>query len=142
MKKSLLALALLLPMAVSAANYLPITAIEKHPFMVPAGLALTAADVRAAMIRGAVTHDWVIRDVAPGRMEAVLVEPGAGGWTITLEFVYTATDYSILYKSSENLLDRKGNIHSSYSRWTRNLIKAIDAQAIAMQVERQTIPSA
>ena len=141
MKKLLLSLALAVPLTVSAAKHVTITPIENHPFVAPAGIELTAADVRAAIIRGAVTHDWVMRDVAPGRMEGVLTEP-TGDWQITLEFVYTDKHYSILYKDSQNLLDSDGRIHSSYVRWGRNLMKAIDAQSKAMQIERQAIPQA
>ncbi|NQD35451.1 hypothetical protein HPT27_00350 [Permianibacter sp. IMCC34836] len=140
MKKTLLAFVLALPLTVGATSYVPIENIEHHRFVGPSGVVMTAADVRAAIIRGAATHDWVMRDVAPGRIEAVLTEP-TGDWKITLEFTYTDTDYSIIYKSSENLLNNKGFIHSSFIRWGRNLMKAIDAQSKAMEVERQAIPA-
>jgi hypothetical protein len=42
-----------------------------------------------------------------------------------VEIPYSASKYSIVYKSSENLDEADGKIHRNYNGWVQNLDRAI-----------------
>jgi hypothetical protein len=45
-----------------------------------------------------------------------------------VDIFYTATTYSIQYRSSINLDESGGQIHKNYNGWISNLVKGINTQ--------------
>jgi hypothetical protein len=48
--------------------------------------------------------------------------------TAVVEIPYSATSFSIKYRSSINLDQSGGNIHKNYNGWIQNLYKGINTQ--------------
>ena len=48
--------------------------------------------------------------------------------TAVVEIPYSATSYSIKYRSSIDLNESGGNIHKNYNGWIQNLNKGINTQ--------------
>jgi hypothetical protein len=48
--------------------------------------------------------------------------------TAVVDIFYTATTYSIQYRSSINLDESGGQIHKNYNGWISNLVKGINTQ--------------
>jgi hypothetical protein len=91
----------------------PVYNVSSAPVAAPAG-PLSTAQVRAAIIEALHDKGWVVRQDNPGRIEAeVLVRTHRAD----VEIDYSATQYSITYKDSENLLYDGATIHRNYNKW-------------------------
>ena len=82
----------------------------------------TAVQVRQAIITAGTSLGWNIVDNGPGRLEGTL---HLRTHTAVVEIPYSATSYSIVYKSSQNLNEAGGLIHTNYNGWVQNLDRTI-----------------
>ena len=82
----------------------------------------TAAQVRQSIITAGTSLGWKIVDKGPGKLEGTL---NVRTHVAVVDIPYSATKYSILYKSSENLSEADGSIHRNYNGWVENLDRTI-----------------
>src|SRR5436853_88263 len=85
-------------------------------------VAATAPQVRQAIVTAGTALGWKIADAGPGKLQGTL---SLRTHTAVVEIPYSATKYSILYKSSEGLGESGGTIHGNYNGWVQNLDRAI-----------------
>ncbi len=89
---------------------------------------LTAEEVRGAIVRAGAALGWIMKDVGPGRLTGTLL---LRTHTAEVDIPYSASSYSITYKSSINLQEAGGQIHRNYNGWIQNLNRGINAQLAA-----------
>lgn len=94
---------------------------------------LTEQDVRKAILTACSFRGWQATEVSPGLIEARLMVRNKH--TIVVDIPYTATTYSIKYKSSTNMeYDSKSDgsavIHPNYNKWVGTLNSDINTQII------------
>ena len=115
--------------ALSACNTLaPIQNVDSVPVSSSANKPLTAAEVRAAIVRAGAGLGWVMKDSGPGIINATLI---LRTHTAEVQIPYSATSYAIVYRSSINLQEGGGKIHRNYNGWVQNLNRGINAQLAA-----------
>lgn len=93
----------------------------------PAGRPLSADQVKASIVRAGAALGWQIREEASGKLVGTLI---LRSHTAVVDIPYSATSYSIQYKSSIDLSEGDGQIHKNYNGWIRNLTKGINAQLL------------
>ena len=100
----------------------PIHNVSDSPVVTTSGKSVTAPQVRTAIITAGAALGWKIVDAGPGKMVGTLTlrEHAA-----VVDIPYSATKYSITYKSGENLKAADGNIHKNYNGWIQNLDRGI-----------------
>lgn len=86
---------------------------------------LSALQVRDAIIRGGSNIGWEMSEERPGLAVGVWK---ARTHVVTVEIPYTATSYTIKYRSSQNMLAEGGKIHRNYNRWVERLYRNINAE--------------
>ncbi len=96
-------------------------------------VAASANDVRDAILRAGTRLGWTMRESAPGVIDATLT---VRAHFVASEIRYTDKDFSILYRSSENMNfdPADGKVHRSYNRWTKNLAKEISAELRSAEI--------
>ena len=95
----------------------PIYTVENAQVFTASGKPPTHAQVRQAVIQGAISKTWTIEARLIHRtLEAV----------VTID--YSPQRYSIRYKDSRKLSYEDGNIHKRYNTWVRKLRAAIDTR--------------
>ena len=120
---------LLLMVAVVLAGCAPLAPIQNvKDASVMATKPLTADQVKGAIVRAGTGLGWAMRDAGPGKLNGTLI---LRTHTAEVEIPYSATTYSITYKSSTNLQEAGGNIHRNYNGWITNLTRGINAQLAA-----------
>jgi hypothetical protein len=122
MKKLTAAAAIAAAILVGACTTQPIYNVNDEPVTTPTGKHLTASQVRSAIFTAGSSLGWVIKDAGPGRLLGTL---HLRTHTAVVEIPYSASKYSIVYKSSENLDEADGKIHRNYNGWVQNLDRAI-----------------
>jgi hypothetical protein len=122
MKKLTAAAAIAAAILVGACTTQPIYNVNDEPVTTPTGKHLTASQVRSAIVTAGSSLGWVIKDAGPGRLLGTL---HLRTHTAVVEIPYSASKYSIVYKSSENLDEADGKIHRNYNGWVQNLDRAI-----------------
>jgi hypothetical protein len=105
----------------------PIMNVKDELVAGPANKTVTAEDVRGAIIRAGAALGWQIKDGGPDKLIGTLV---LRTHTAVVEIPYSATSFSIIYKSSINLDEADGQIHKNYNGWISNLKKGIGAQML------------
>jgi hypothetical protein len=103
----------------------PIQNVKDAAVVTSSGKTLSADQVRAAIIRAGAGLGWQITEEAPGKLVGTLV---LRTHTAVVDIFYTATTYSIQYRSSINLDESGGQIHKNYNGWISNLVKGINTQ--------------
>jgi hypothetical protein len=93
----------------------------------PANKTVTPEDVRGAIIRAGSALGWQIKDDGPDKLIGTLV---LRTHTAVVDIPYSATSFSIIYKSSINLDEAEGQIHKNYNGWISNLKKGIGTQML------------
>ena len=100
----------------------PIQNVNDAAVTTPSAKALTASQVRSAVITAGTSLGWRMVDAGPGKLEGTL---NLRTHTAVVDIPYSAKTYSIVYKSSENLYEANGQIHTNYNGWVQNLDRAI-----------------
>ena len=112
-------------LSVAACTTAPIYNVEQSPVVVLGNKQLSQEQVRAAIVRAGVALGWQIRDEGPNTLVGTLQ---LRRHLAVITIPYSATNYSIKYRSSENLEEGAGVIHKNYNGWIQNLNKGIVAQ--------------
>ncbi|MCC6641523.1 MAG: hypothetical protein IT386_10215 [Deltaproteobacteria bacterium] len=122
----LFAAGLLVTLAAVGCRTAPIQNVYASALAPPASMS-DAAMIDAFRRAGAETG-WQIQPVAPGELEGHLTVRGRHFAVVTIS--YDRTQFSIVYKSSENLLYDGIHIHRNYNRWVlalaQNIRKTVD----------------
>jgi hypothetical protein len=121
----LVALALAAGLATAGCRTAPIYDVTEAAVPTIAGEPSSAERVREAIVRASARLGWGIRSVGPGALEGTL---GVRDHVAVVDIAYTPASFSIHYKSSLNLGESGGTIHSNYNGWVRNLQREINAE--------------
>ncbi|HEX4779950.1 MAG TPA: hypothetical protein VH301_04305 [Usitatibacter sp.] len=100
----------------------PIYNVSDAPVTTPSGRTLQASQVRQVIITAGAALGWRIVDAGPGHLEGTL---NLRTHTAVVDIPYSATHYSIQFKSGENLNVAGGTIHKNYNGWVQNLDRGI-----------------
>ena len=103
----------------------PIMNVDNAAVPATSGKPLTKEQVRAAIIRAGGGLGWQMKDETPDMLVGTLT---LRTHTAVVEIPYSATSFSIKYRSSVNLDQNGGNIHKNYNGWIQNLHKGINTQ--------------
>jgi hypothetical protein len=95
----------------------------------PTGKAVTESQVRSAIVTAGTSLGWQIADTGKGKLQGTL---NLRTHTAVVDIPYSAKAYSIVYKSSVNLNEANGSIHSNYNGWVQNLDRAIRTEISRM----------
>lgn len=91
--------------------------------MVPHGL--TKEQVRIDIADGCDIRNMTYKDISDNEIEAVHSRENI---SISFSIKYDESQYTIMYKDSQNLATDDGRVHSNYLRWVNNLKKSIDIE--------------
>jgi hypothetical protein len=116
-------------LGIVACTAVPIYNVSDVPATTASGKALTANQVRQGIISAGSALGWRMVDAGPGRLEGTL---NLRTHAAVVDIPYSATKYSIQYKSSENLNAADGSIHKNYNGWVQNLDRGIRATLSAL----------
>jgi hypothetical protein len=128
-KKLAAALVAAATLAIAGCTTQPIQNLNDVPVTTAGGKHLSASQVRSAIITAGTSLGWQVKDEGPGRLLGTL---HLRTHTAVVEIPYSASKYSILYKSSENLDEANGQIHRNYNGWVQNLDRAIRTEISRM----------
>jgi hypothetical protein len=93
--------------------------------LVPQGL--TKEQVRRDIGDACQSRDMTYKDISDNEIEAVLSK---GKMFVVMTIRYDATQYTIIYKDSQNLKAKKGKVHGKYLNWVKNLNKSIQNELL------------
>ena len=116
---------LVLAVAIAGCTSVPIMNVDNAAVPTASGKPLTQEQVRAAIIRAGGALGWQMKDEGPNKMVGTLV---LRTHTAVVDIPYSATNFSIKYRSSVNLDESGGNIHKNYNGWIQNLHRGINTQ--------------
>jgi len=105
----------------------PIYNVKDAPVSVPAGQQATMASVEQAILRAGNGLGWQMKVEKPGLIVGTL---NLRTHTVVVDIPFTASSYSILYRSSVNLNQQGDSIHANYNGWVQNLDQAIRNQLL------------
>ena len=109
-------------LAIAGCNTMPIQNVDQAA--VPSKT-LTSDQVRLAIIRAGDGLGWKMKDEGPNKMVGTLI---LRKHVAVVDIPYSATSYSIKYRSSVELDEKDGKIHKNYNGWIQNLTRNITAQ--------------
>jgi hypothetical protein len=120
-----------LPGGIAAARQsVPIVNVDNQPVTPASGKRPTLDQVRGAILRGATAQKWQAVASGSGLFTATIVVRNKH--TVVVEIPYSARNFSVRYKSSNNMNYENRNgvdvIHPNYNAWVQNLVSAIQAQ--------------
>jgi hypothetical protein len=117
--------ALVATLILAACTTVPIMNVDNAAVPTVSGKSMTKEQVRAAIIRAGGALGWQMKDEGPEKLVGTLV---LRTHTAVVEIPYSATNFSIKYRSSIDLNESGGNIHKNYNGWIQNLHKGINTQ--------------
>ncbi len=88
---------------------------------------LQVAQVKTAIMFAGTSLGWKMAEVGPGLIQGTL---NLRKHTAVVDIPYSATKYSIVYKSSINLDEKDGHIHKNYNSWVQNLSNKIGGELL------------
>jgi hypothetical protein len=115
--------------AVIGCTSAPIQNVNNAAVTNAAGKALSADQVREAIVRAGAALGWQMKDDGPGKIMGTLQ---LRKHTAVVDVPYSSNSYSVNYKSSVNLDEKDGKIHKNYNGWIQNLTRGINAQLSAL----------
>lgn len=115
-------------LSAAACTTAPIMNVNSAAATSASGKSLSADQVRSAIIRAGAALGWQMKDEGAGKLVGTLQ---LRDHTAVVDIPYTASSYSITYRSSVNLQERGGQIHRNYNGWIQNLTRGINAQLSA-----------
>jgi hypothetical protein len=122
------AAALAIALSLSACGLAPIQNVDQTVVANAAGKPLTHEQVHNAIVRAGAGLGWLMKDEGPNMIVGT-IELRTHSAVVSIP--YSATGYSIKYRSSTNLNEAGGNIHRNYNGWIQNLQRGIAAQLAA-----------
>ena len=95
----------------------------------PVAAKMSQQDVLKSIIRAGMSRGWEMKKINDGLAEATYARRN---FTVTVSINYTATNYSISYKSSKGLKynEEKKTIHKNYNSWINNLKNQINSEIL------------
>lgn len=114
--------------AIAGCSVVPIMNVKNAPITSASGKPLSNIEVRSAILRAGATLGWQMKDEGPNMLVGTLQ---LRDHLAVIEIPYSSTDYSLKYRSSNNLKESSGNIHKNYNGWIQNLTRGINAQLTA-----------
>ncbi len=111
--------------ATAGCSTAPILNVSDAVVASPTGKSANNEQVRAAIVRAGVALGWQLKDEDPNLLVGTLQ---LRTHSAVVEIPYSASNYSIKYRSSTNLDEKAGVIHKNYNGWIQNLNKGINAQ--------------
>jgi hypothetical protein len=114
--------------AVAGCNTMPIQNVSQAAATNAAGKPLNKDQVRGAIVRAGAALGWQMKDEGPNMLVGTIQ---LRKHTAVVEIPYSASDYSIKYRSSVNLDEKDGSIHKNYNGWIQNLTRGINTQLSA-----------
>jgi hypothetical protein len=105
----------------------PIYNVKDAPVSVATGQTATLNTVEQAIIRAGNGLGWQMKVEKPGLIVGTL---NLRTHTAVVDIPFTASTYSIVYKSSVNLDQQGDKIHENYNGWVQNLDQAIRRQLL------------
>ncbi len=90
---------------------------------------LTLNEIKKAIIRGAMSKGWTVKNDGKGKILATL---RLRGHLLVVSITYDKKNYAIAYVDSSNLLYDGKHIHRQYANWIKNLRQAINANLASM----------
>lgn len=115
-------------LAVAGCQSEPIYQVDRA--IVPKEAGWTLDDMTRAIQRAGARRGWDMRIVAPGQIEGRLRKPAV---MALIDVDYSAFEFSIHYKDSENLDHSGRTIHNNYNRWIYNLERDIRREFLRMR---------
>ncbi len=103
----------------------PIHNVKDAPVNIPAGQTATLSTVEQAIMRAGNGLGWQMKVEKPGLIVGTL---NLRTHTAVVDIPFTASTYSIIYKSSVDLDQQGDTIHKNYNGWVQNLDQAIRRQ--------------
>jgi hypothetical protein len=117
--------AVLVAAAAVGCSTAPIVNVNDAAVASPSGKPLSHDQVRGAIVRAGASLGWQMKDEGPNMMVGTLQ---LRKHTAVVEIPYSASSYSIKYRSSVNLDENGGTIHKNYNGWIQNLTRGINSQ--------------
>jgi hypothetical protein len=106
---------------------LPIYNVAAAPVVAAAGQP-GSAEVRAAIVGALNDKGWIVEQDDPGR---ILAEINVRSHRADIAIDYSATQYSITYQDSADLLHDGSMIHRNYNKWIMLLEREINQRLSA-----------
>lgn len=116
---------LVMAVAVAGCTTAPIMNVDSAAVPSASGKTLSRDQVRAAILRAGAGLSWQIKDEGPNMLVGTLQ---LRNHTAVVEIPYSASNYSIKYRSSVNLNESGGSIHKNYNGWIQNLTHGVNTQ--------------
>lgn len=107
----------------AACQTVPVYTVENADIFTASGKKPTLAQVRKAVIQGAVSKTWSIKELNSNTIVARLDHKKLEA-VVTIK--YSPQQYSIRYRDSRNLTYGGGKVHKRYNRWVKKLRAQID----------------
>ncbi len=94
---------------------------------------LTLQEVRKDILKGALGRGWKMVSDNSGTARFRIDDQRKGAFNAVIDIVYTPTNYTIKYVSSDGLKynDTDRTIHSRYANWMNLLVQSINRELIA-----------
>ena len=124
LKSALMVMGVAFFLALAGCVTKPIYSVNDAPVISASGKSLDKSQVRTAIINAGVSLGWQVVEVSPGVLQGTLK---LRDHTAVVNIPYSATKYSIVFKSGVNLGEADGQIHRNYNGWVQNFDKAIRA---------------
>lgn len=115
--------------ALAARMAVPIAPHDNIQILTATGKTPSMNDVKTAIVRGGLAHDWQITPDGDGKLVASINVRNKHFAKVNI--VYSPTSYSVTYRESTNLEYTPGAtplIHPNYNRWVDTLIKDINGE--------------
>ncbi len=116
-------------LGLAACRTAPVYNIEEMAVVSSMEKALSAEEVKKAIIVAGASLGWQIRTVKEGELLGTLQ---LRDHMAQVDIKYSDKSYSILYKDSNNLNYDGTNIHSNYNGWVQRLQQTISAHLSAL----------
>ena len=107
----------------------PIRNVSDGPVVTGSGKAVTAEQVRAAIVGAGKGLGWSMTPADPGLVVGRIT---LRGHTAVIDVRYTPKTFSIQYKDSTGLNYQNGQIHKNYNGWVDNLERDIRGNLLAL----------
>ncbi|MBC7982863.1 MAG: hypothetical protein H7Y02_03315 [Candidatus Obscuribacterales bacterium] len=120
--------------AAFAARTAMMETFDNIPVATLTGTELKLEQVKKAILAGAQKRDWIAKETSPKTITAGIFVRGQ--FRVTVEIVYSAEQFSVKYKDSENLnyesTAKGAKIHRSYNKWVQALVGSIRNELSAL----------
>lgn len=107
----------------AACQTVPVYTVEKSEIFTSSGKQPTHAQVRKAIIQGALSKGWSIKEIDRNTIAARV---GKKTLEAAVTITYSTRQYSIRYRDSKNLSYGDGKIRSRYNSWVQKMQARID----------------